>query len=45
AAGGADLIHEGVMAVENRMTVNAVIDTLHVYPTLSEALKMAAQSL
>lgn len=40
----AELIHEGVMIVKNKMTVNEVIDTLHVFPTLSEAIKIAAQS-
>lgn len=40
----ADLIHEGVMIVKNRMTVDDVIDTLHVFPTLSEAIKLGAQS-
>jgi len=40
----ADLIHEGVMIVKNSMTVDDVIDTLHIFPTLSEATKIAAQS-
>lgn len=40
----ADLIHEGVMIVKNRMTVDDVIDTLHVFPTLSEAIKLGVQS-
>lgn len=40
----ADLIHEGVMIVKNRMTVDEVIDTLHIFPTLSEATKIGAQS-
>jgi len=40
----ADLIHEGVMIVKNRMAVDDVIDTLHIFPTLSEAIKIAAQS-
>lgn len=31
----ADLIHEGVMIVRNRMTIDEVIDTLHIFPTLS----------
>jgi mercuric reductase len=41
---GADLIHEGVMAVKNRLTIDDVIDTLHVFPTVSESVKLAAQS-
>lgn len=40
----ADLIHEGVMIVKNQMTVDDVIDTLHIFPTLSEAIKLGAQS-
>lgn len=40
----ADLIHEGVMIIKNRMIVDDVIDTLHIFPTLSEAIKIAAQS-
>nr|MDO8081151.1 mercury(II) reductase [Candidatus Freyarchaeota archaeon] len=44
ASGAADLIHEGVMIVKNRMTIDEVIDTLHIFPTLSEAIKITAQS-
>ena len=44
APGAADLIHEAVMIIRNRMTVDQVIDTLHIFPTLSEAVKIAAQS-
>lgn len=40
----ADLIHEGVMILKNRMTIDEVIDTLHVFPTLSELIKLGAQS-
>jgi mercuric reductase len=40
----ADLIHEGVMIVKNHMKVDDVINTLHVFPTLSEAIKIAVQS-
>ena len=40
----ADLIHEGVLAVKFRMTIDDIIDTVHVFPTLSEAIKLAAQS-
>ncbi len=40
----ADLIHEAVMIIKNRMTVDDVIDTLHIFPTLSEAIKIGAQS-
>lgn len=44
APNGADLIHEGVMIVKNRMKIDEVIDTLHIFPTISEAIKIAAQS-
>ncbi|MGZ4904149.1 MAG: mercury(II) reductase [Halobacteriota archaeon] len=40
-----DLIHDGVMIVKNEMTVEDVVDTLHVFPTLSEAIKRCARSL
>lgn len=40
----ADLIHEGVLAVKNKLTIDDIIDTVHVFPTLSEAIKLAAQS-
>ena len=42
--GAADLIHEGVMIVENKMKLDDVINTLHVFPTLSEGIKLVAQS-
>ncbi len=40
----ADLIHEAVMIIKNRMTIDDVIDTLHIFPTLAEAVKLGAQS-
>ena len=40
----ADLIHEGVMIIKNHMTLDDVIGTIHVFPTLSEAIKLTAQS-
>jgi mercuric reductase len=40
----ADLIHEAVLAVKNRLTTADIIDTIHVFPTLSESIKLAAQS-
>jgi mercuric reductase len=40
----ADLIHEGVLAVKYRLTVDDIIDTVHVFPTLSESIKLADQS-
>lgn len=40
----ADLILEGVLAVKYKLTVDDIIDTVHVFPTLSESIKLAAQS-
>jgi mercuric reductase len=40
----ADMIHEAVMAVKYRLTVNDIIDTVHVFPTMSEAIKLVATS-
>ncbi len=44
ASHAADLIHEGVLAVKLGLTIDDIIDTVHVFPTLSEGLKLAAQS-
>lgn len=40
----ADLIHEGVLAVKFGLTIDDIVDTVHVFPTLSEGIKLAAQS-
>lgn len=40
---GADLIHEAALAVKYRLTIDDLIGTIHVYPTMSEAIRMAAQ--
>ena len=40
----ADMIHEAVMAVKYRLAVNDIIDTVHVFPTMSEAIKLVATS-
>lgn len=39
-----DLIHVGVLAIQNRMTVGDIIRTIFVYPTMAEAIKIAALS-
>lgn len=39
-----DMIHEGVLAVKNGLTLEDIIDTVHVFPTHSEAIKLAALS-
>lgn len=38
-----ELIHEATLAVKQRLRVQDLIDTFHVYPTLSEALRICAQ--
>jgi mercuric reductase len=40
----ADLIHEAVLAVKFKLTIDDIIDTVHVFPTMSEAFKRVAQS-
>jgi mercuric reductase len=44
ASMAADMIHEAVMAVKYRLAVNDIIDTVHVFPTMSEAIKLVATS-
>ncbi|MGC8495808.1 MAG: mercury(II) reductase [Candidatus Micrarchaeia archaeon] len=44
APNAADIIHEGVLAVKFGLTIDDIIDTVHVFPTLSESIKLAAQS-
>ena len=40
----AEIIHEAAMAMHFRATINDFIDLIHVYPTMSEALKIGAQA-
>jgi mercuric reductase len=40
----ADLIHAGVLAVKHGLSVDDLIGTLFVFPTLSEGIKRVAQS-
>ena len=40
----ADLIHEATLAVKFKLTIDNIIDTVHVFPTISEAFKRVAQS-
>ena len=40
----ADLIHEATLAVKFGLTVDDIIDTVHVFPTLSEGIKRLAQA-
>lgn len=40
--GAGNIIHEYVLAMKERVPLPAIADTIHIYPTLSEALKWAA---
>jgi mercuric reductase len=44
ADNAADIIQEGVLAVKHKLTVDDIIDTVHVFPTLAESVKLAAVS-
>jgi mercuric reductase len=38
----ADIIHGAVMAVRYGLTIDDIIDTVHVFPTMTESIKLAA---
>ena len=40
-----ELIHEGVLAVANKLTATALGETIHAHPTLSEAVMEAAEAV
>ncbi|UFS71549.1 mercury(II) reductase [Geomonas sp. RF6] len=40
---GADIINEAALAVRFRLTVSDLADTLHVYPSMGEGLRLCAQ--
>ena len=40
-----DIIHEGVLAVRQGLTVGHISDTIHAHPTLSEGLKEASDDI
>src|SRR6266487_2742652 len=44
ADGAADIIHEAVLAVKYRLTIDDIVDTVHVFPTMTESIKLAATS-
>ncbi len=44
AENAADIIHEGVLAVKYKLTIDDIIDTVHVFPTITESIKLAATS-
>ena len=41
---GAELIHKAVLLVKYGLTLDDVIKTVDVYPTLSESIKLGAQA-
>src|SRR2546422_1170781 len=44
ADGAADIIHEAALAVKYRLTIDDIVDTVHVFPTMTESIKLAATS-
>jgi mercuric reductase len=44
AENAADIIHEAVLAVKHKLTIDDIIDTVHVFPTMAESIKLAATS-
>ena len=44
APDAADLIHEATLAVRLGLTIDDIIDIIHVFPTFSEGIKRVAQS-
>lgn len=40
----AEMIHEATLVVKFGLTIDDIIDTVHVFPTMSEAIKLVAQS-
>jgi mercuric reductase len=40
---GADLVNEGALALRARLTVEDMANTLHVYPSMAEGLRLCAQ--
>ncbi|MDX1534286.1 MAG: mercury(II) reductase, partial [Thermoplasmata archaeon] len=44
AALAPEMIHEGVLAVKHGLTLEDILETVHVFPTYTEAIKTAAMS-
>lgn len=44
SAVAAEMIHEAVLAVKYKLSTDDIIDTVHVFPTFSEGIKMVAQA-
>ncbi len=40
----ADIIHEAAFAIKYNLTIDDIIDTIHVFPTLTESIKLVATS-
>jgi mercuric reductase len=40
----ADIIQEAVLAVKYELTIDDIIDTVHVFPTMTESIKLVATS-
>jgi mercuric reductase len=40
----AEVINEGALVIKFRATIDDIIDTIHVFPTMSESLKIVAMS-
>lgn len=40
-----EIIHEGALAIKEEFTAEEIADTIHAHPTLSEAIKEAAEDL
>ncbi len=44
ASEAADIIHEGALAIKKELTLEDLIEMVHVYPTISEGIKLSAQA-
>ena len=40
-----DLIHEGALAIANRLTIKQITETIHAHPTLSESIREASEDI
>src|SRR5437016_11495176 len=43
ADGAADIVHEAVLAVKYKLTIDDIIDTVHVFPTMTESIKLRSE--
>ncbi|MFQ5836210.1 MAG: mercury(II) reductase, partial [bacterium] len=39
-----EIIHEATLAIRQGLTIDEIVDMVHIFPTFSEAIKIAAQS-